>query len=380
MTSPFAMHLPTRVVAAIAALFAALCVSTVAAADYSNGILEFLGDSESASRATFLGDFEAEALATEAPIGTGAFETSLFANATSSTKGNVALDCDGFPQDCVVRGSVSLPSLKTLQFWGSAYSGSGHVKPTGFDAGRVTRNNTGASLGLNLPLGGMTVSGFYNYHRDRVFLTGSRTEQRDNSYGMALYYNAGGFYFSAAGLYGTDDYSSKKSGLTKKFDGSQSAGYLETGYSMMQGGMFVLEPFAAYHYANVRHDGFNPATQAYYVGKKKYNACSATLGSRVNLNLAGLDTFTLQGRMAWITELRSKSESLTTFSYGRVPGAFTPASPYYVGNGGGSDVFWAGGGLRLSLMGMFAVSIDYDCLFNKRQTLHEGSLNLLLGF
>lgn len=287
----------------------------------------------------------------------------------------------GFTQDVVVRGSVSLPSVKALQFWGNGYSGSGYVKPNGYGGVKIPRNNTGASLGLNLPLGASTITGFYNYHRDREFFgKTTRAQQTDNSYGMAYYLNSGGFYINAAGLYGTDKYLARSTQGRKNFKGSQCAGGFETGYSMMTGGLFVLEPFGAYTYSNVRQEAFNPATWVQGDGKKKYNSCKATLGSRVDVNLAGLDSFTLQGRIAWITELRKKAESMTSFNYGRVPGTFTPASPYYVGQGGGSDLFWAGCGLRLSLMGMLALSVDYDCLFNRRQNLHEGSFGLLFGF
>lgn len=283
-------------------------------------------------------------------------------------------------QDVVVRGSVNLPSFKTIQFWGNMYSGSGEIEPNGWGNREVQGNYTGASVGLNLPLGAATLSGFYNYHRDHEFFTPGRVEQKDNSGGASLYLNSGGFYFALAGLYGVDKYTAKGRGGRRSFDGSQSSGYFETGYEMMAGGMFVLKPFGSYHYSNVRHEGFDAQTWSRESGKDKYNSCKLTLGSRIDLNLAGLDSFTLQGRMAWTTELRDKTESMRTFSYGRVPGTFSPASPYFVGEGGGSDTFWGGAGLRLSLLGMLACSVDYDCLFNKRQTNHIGSLSLLFGF
>ena len=287
----------------------------------------------------------------------------------------------------VIRGSVNLPPLKAIQFWGAAYSGSGRVKPVGYEK-KISRNNTGASVGVNIPLGLATLSGFYNYHRDREFLPTSRIEQTDGSYGATVYLNMDGFYFAASGFYGSDKYrgraavgTGENASIVKAtYDGSQCAGFFETGYEMMGMGMFVLKPFASYCYSNVRHDRFDPTTLQSAPGKKKYNSCRMTLGSRVDFNLAGLDFFTLQGRMAWITELRSKTESFSSFNYGRIPGDFSPASPYYFGNGAGSDYFWGGVGMRLSAFGMLSVSIDYDCYFNKRQTLHEGGLGLLFGF
>lgn len=294
-----------------------------------------------------------------------------------------------FSQDVVVRGSVNLPSIRAIQFWGNAYSGSGRVKPLGYSGGQVESNNTGASIGVTIPLGVATASGFYNYHRDREFLPGGRVQQKDNSYGIALYANLGGFYFAASGFYGDDKYSGSGSipdatgAITRvcpSFGGNQATGYFETGYEMMNLGMFVLKPFGSYQYSNVRHGKFDATSFSTVPGKQKYNSCRMTLGSRIDLNLAGLDVFTLQARMAWITEMRSKSESFSSFCYGRVPGTVTPSSPFYVGNGAGSDAFWYGAGLRLSLLGSLSLAVDYDGIYSNRRKLHEGSFGLLFGF
>ena len=389
MTTRIIGGLPTRFVAAIFCLFVAIGAGRVEAngADFSNGLFHFLGEETTVEpEPSESNAFPFTSLVSNDSIAEIGRDGALLAsfNAKEDRAEPNRLEYDGanvaFSQDVVVRGSVALPSFKALQFWGNAYSGSGRVNPQSWDGARVRNNVTGASVGLNLPLGAATITGFYNYHRDREFLPGTRVEQQDNSYGMAFYLNSGGFYLSATGLYGTDDYSAGRGEAKKNFDGTHCAGRFETGYSMMQGGMFVLEPYGAYHYSNVRHDGFDPVAWESTGGKKKYNSCTATLGSRVNLNLAGLDAFTLQGRMAWIAELRSRTESATTFAYGRVPGTFSPSSPYFVGSGVGNNAFQAGVGLRLSLMGMFAIATDYDCLFSKRQTVHIGSLGLLFGF
>ncbi len=124
-------------------------------------------------------------------------------------------------------------------------------------------------------------------------------------------------------------------------------------------GMFVLKPFGSYQYTNLKHGNFNTATLAQYAGKRSYNSCLMTLGSRVVLNLAGLDAFTLEGRMAWITQLRKRTESIQSFCYGRVPGTVSMSQPYFHGTGAGSDLFWGGIGLRLSLKGTLSVSADY---------------------
>ena len=389
MTTRFTGVLPTRFVAAILCLFVAFSAPRVEAngADFSNGLFRFLDEETPVNPQNDESDaFLFTSLVSDdgvAAIGRDAALLSTF-NSKENREESSLFEYDGtncaFSQDVVVRGSVALPSFKALQFWGNAYSGSGHVDPNGWDGARVKNNVTGASVGLNLPLGAATITGFYNYHRDREFLPQTRVEQRDNSYGMAFYLNSGGFYLSASGMYGTDKYHASRGEAKKKFDGTQCAGRFETGYSMMRGGMFVLEPYGAYQYSNVRHDGFDPVAWEGVGAKKKYNSCTATLGSRVDLNLAGLDAFTLQGRMAWIAELRSRAESSTTFAYGRVPGTFSPSSPYFVGSGVGKNSFQAGVGLRLSLWGMLAISTDYDCLFNKRQAVHIGSLGLLFGF
>ena len=136
-------------------------------------------------------------------------------------------------------------------------------------------------------------------------------------------------------------------------------------------GMFVLKPFGSYQYTNLKHGAFDVQTLRQFPGKRNYNSCLMTLGSRVDLNLAGLDVFTMEGRMAWVTQLRKRDESIQTFCYGRVPGTVSMAQPYFKGNGAGSDFFWGGIGLRLCLRGSLSVSADYDCLVNKYQTLNE---------
>ena len=285
-------------------------------------------------------------------------------------------------QDVVVRGSVNLPSIKSIQFWGNGYFGDGHVSPKGWD-GRVKDNNSGAAIGLNLPLGVGTLSGYYNYHRNRSKFDARNILQESDGFGLTFYANAGGFYFATLGLYGDDDYAARD--VTGEFgalslNGRQSTFSFETGYEMATLGMFVLKPFGSYQYTNVKHDAFDAQTLSRLDGKRKYNSCLMTLGSRVDLNLAGLDVFTLEGRMAWITQLRKRSESIRSINYGRVPGTTTSAQPYFQGNGAGSDLFWGGIGLRLSLLGSLAVSADYDCLVNKYQTTNETSFSLLFGF
>lgn len=288
----------------------------------------------------------------------------------------------GASQDAIVRGSVNLPSLNSIQFWGNGYFGYGHVTPKNWD-GRVLNNNSGGAFGINVPLGLATLSGYYNYHRNRSKTAGRKIQQESDGGGLVFYFNAGGFYMSALGIYGDDGYTASDLNYrypTRFIGGRQATGFFETGYEMATLGMFVLKPFCSYQYTNAQHGRFDLNTLERLDGKKKYNSCLMTLGSHVDLNLAGLDVFTLEGRMAWITQLRKRSESIQTFCYGRVPGTMGLAQPYFQGSGAGNDAFWGGIGLRLSLFGALSVSADYDCLVNKYQTLNEGSVSLLFGF
>ncbi len=301
---------------------------------------------------------------------------------TGSAQGYFNGSSFGVSQDVVIRGSVDLPSINSIQFWGNGYVGYGHVTPKGYD-GRILGNNSGGVLGLNLPLGFATISGYYNYHRNRSKFGGRGIQQEDDGFGAAVYLNIGGFYMTSAYAYGDDGYAAcdLNGKLARQYyTGCQNIGFFETGYEMATLGMFVLKPFGSYQYTNLQHTAFDANTLERRDGKKKYNSCLMTLGSRVILNLAGLDVFTMEGRMGWVTQLRKHDESIQTFCYGRVPGTFGLAQPYFQGNGAGSDHFWGGLGLRLSLFGSLSVSADYDCLVNKYQTLNEGSLSLLFGF
>lgn len=285
-----------------------------------------------------------------------------------------------FSQDVVVRGSVRLPELKSFQFWGNGYLGSGEIRPKKW-SGEIDANATGAQIGVNMPMGSLNFTAYYNYHRNRVKYSGQSVRQNANLVGAGVYLHAGGFYFTALAAYGDDGYKAKGGSVgSASYDGYQASGYFETGYEMHTLGLFVLKPFGSYQYSYLEHDNFNPNTLGKLDGDRNYDACYMTLGSRIDVNLAGLDSFTLQGRLAWVSQLRSQNESVQNFCFGRVPGTFAPTSPYYQGEGVGDNFFWGGVGLRLSLWGALAIAGDYDCLVNKDETFHIGSLGLLLGF
>lgn len=286
-----------------------------------------------------------------------------------------------FSQDVVVRGSVHLPELKSFQFWGNGYLGSGEIRPDKW-RGEIDANATGAQIGVNMPTGALNFTAYYNYHRNRVKYGGKSVRQNDNLIGAGVYLHAGGFYFTALGNYGDDGYKAKGGSVgSASYDGYQASGYFETGYEMYTLGLFVLKPFGSYQYSYLEHDAFDPnSLRKLGDDKRNYDACYMTLGSRIDMNLAGLDSFTLQGRLAWVSQLRSQNESIQNFCFGRVPGTLAPSSPYYQGEGAGDDFFWGGVGLRLSLWGALAIAGDYDCLVSKEQTFHVGSLGLLFGF
>ncbi len=337
----------------------------------------------------------------------GLFQPSgLFASSASQGASEVAYSGSNsyFSQDVVIRGSVlNMPSLTSLQFWGNGYVGYGHVTPK--QERRVGEDLSGAAFGLNVPLGVATVSAYYDYHKNRAYYDANTIRQHSDAFGASVYLNVGDFYAVASGLYGDDGYLGRSIttlfpetseealdeeesapleptsvARTSRIKGYQQTWYFETGYEMATLGLFSLQPFAAYQYSNLKHGDFDVDSLANIGGTRKYNSCLATLGSRVNVNLAGMDVFSLQGRMAWLTQLRKKNEAFHNFSYGRVPGTISPSQPYFMEKGAGSDYFWGGLGLRLSLKGIVAVSADYDCLINKYQTLNVGSLGVLVGF
>ncbi|MCF0233990.1 MAG: autotransporter outer membrane beta-barrel domain-containing protein [Thermoguttaceae bacterium] len=300
---------------------------------------------------------------------------------------------DAQAPETIMRGSVNLPELKSLQVWGNAYYGGGHVNPNGWD-GRINESAAGATIGLNIPFGALATALYYNPHRNKTKYCSGFTKQKTNLVGGSAYLHAGGFYFAVLGAYGKDKYGStgyyqatdeesgESYGATRyaDFNGWQATGYAETGYEWPTLGLFVLKPFGSYQYSYLEHANFDPTSFEGGDGKRNYDSFYMTLGSRVDVNLAGLDTFTLQGRMAWVTQMRSSNESLQNFCFGRIPGTLAPSQPYFVGQGAGRDFFWGGVGLRLSLMNMFSLSLDYDCLVNKYQTFQLGSVGVLFGF
>lgn len=335
--------------------------------DERRGVFAELGAFDAPTAAVSFDDFSP----LEAPRSADAPRSEAYFNGSSLS----------FSQDVVVRGSVRLPELKSLQFWGNGYLGSGEIRPEKW-RGEIDANATGAQVGVNLPMGSVNFTAYYNYHRGDVKYSGRKIRQNDHTLGAGVYLHAGGFYFTALANYGDDGYKAKGGEVgSATYDGYQAGGYFETGYEMHTLGLFVLKPFGSYQYSYLEHDNFNPNSLRKIGGdKRNYDACYMTLGSRIDVNLAGLDSFTLQGRLAWVSQLRSQNESIQNFCFGRVPGTFAPSSPYYQGEGAGDDFFWGGVGLRLSLWGAFAIAGDYDCLVSKEQTFHVGSLGLLFGF
>ncbi|MBQ5790512.1 MAG: autotransporter outer membrane beta-barrel domain-containing protein [Thermoguttaceae bacterium] len=384
----------------LASASAVVATPSVDAAQFSNGFFDF-GPQEAVLSDVSLADVsnDADASRPAARQGVfgelGAFDANAFAvsvddfSPLDAPRSDVAPRSEAtfngssfsFSQDVVVRGSVRLPELKSFQFWGNGYLGSGEIRPYKWD-GEIDANATGAQVGVNMPMGALNFTAYYNYHRNSVKYSGRNIRQNDHMLGAGVYLHAGPLYFTALANYGDDGYQAKGGEVgSASYDGYQASGYFETGYEMRTLGLFVLKPFGSYQYSYLEHDNFNPNSLRKINGDKRdYDACYMTLGSRVDVNLAGLDSFTLQGRMAWVTQLRSKNESIQNYCFGRVPGTFAPSSPYYQGEGAGDNFFWGGVGLRLSLWGALAVAGDYDCLVNKATTLHVGSLGLLLGF
>jgi len=409
----------------------AFCIDDVWGRDFSNGIFDLCSTGQ--ERSSYADGFDSDVLSNERDVqGVGILElaglkgsdstdlweiqessetnsrepSGLFASYASQGTSDATFSGNNcsFSQDVIIRGSVlNFPSLTSLQFWGNGYVGYGHVTPK--HESRVGEDLSGAAFGLNVPLGVATLSAYYDYHRNRAQYDSKTIRQHCDAFGASLYLNVGDFYAVASGLYGDDGYigrtttkvvpaATEESLLeegtesaeptsvlkTSRVKGCQQTWYFETGYEMATLGLFSLQPFAAYEYANLKHGGFDVNTLDTTGVTRKYNSCLATLGSRVNVNLAGMDVFALQGRMAWLTQLRKKNEAFHNFSYGRVPGTISPSQPYFLGKDAGSDYFWGGIGTRLSFKGMIAVSADYDCLINKYQTLNVGSLGLLNGF
>lgn len=393
-------HSFTRIFIGVALLLASasavVASSSSDAASFSNGFFDFAPQAAALSDVS-LGDVSDEAR----PVARrgvfdelGAFDANAFAvsiddfspldaarAAAPSSEATFNGSSLSFSQDVVVRGSVRLPELKTFQFWGNGYLGSGEIRPTNWN-GEIDANATGAQVGVNMPMGALNFTAYYNYHNNRVKYSGRSVRQNDHLVGGGVYLHAGPLYFTALANYGDDAYKATGGEVgSASYDGYQAAGYFETGYEMHTLGLFVLKPFGSYQYSYLEHDNFNPNTLGKIDGaKRNYDACYMTLGSRIDVNLGGLDSFTLQGRMAWVTQLRSQTESIQNFCFGRVPGTFAPSSPYYQGEGGGENFFWGGVGLRLSLWGALAIAGDYDCLVSKEQTFHIGSAGLLFGF
>lgn len=286
-----------------------------------------------------------------------------------------------FSKEAIIRGSLSLPSLKKIQIWGNAYFGSGHITPN--EAGRIKNKLSGAMVGLTLTCGSFgRISGYYNFNEGKLDFSNLKTKAETNLAGLSYSMEAGSAYLTVLGTYGNDSYilDSLQQNRSLDYEGYQATGYIESGLLMKTNGLFALNPFGSLQYSYLEHDSIDRSTFSILDGEQtNYNAFYSTMGSRITVNLAGMNAFTLQGRMAWIHQLRSQNESIQNISFGRIPGSILPTQVFYEGNAG-RDYFWGSAGLRVGLWNFLALSLDYDLLINSYQTTHLGSAGLLISF
>ena len=288
-------------------------------------------------------------------------------------------DALSFSQDVTLRGALGLSSCRSVQLWGNFYVGSGKIKPkeTGL---KIDNDLTGAMIGVNFGLGGaFLVSGYYNYDNGEMTFPTDAFDTTTHLGGLGLRYQTNGFYFTLLGNYGRDAHTlseSTENGRSLDFDGWQAAGFFESGFNFpTAGGLFELKPYANFQYNYLSRDRFDRAGFTTLGGGVANDAFYQTLGSRINM---GLGIFDLQGRLAWIHQYLENAP-IQNLWFGRAPGTITPTRVYYEGNAG-RDFFWGGVGGKISLFNAISVTLDYDCLINKYQTTHIGSVGLLWSF
>ena len=284
-------------------------------------------------------------------------------------------------EDAVIRG-FDLP-CRSLQIWGDYYVGKGEIDPKNAAEGlSFDTEINGAQIGLNMGLGpGFLATAYYNYHKNELEKSAGDSplwtnEAQTHLGGFGLRYNSGGFYFSLLGTAGLDDYELiGAEGGVLNYDGWQAGGSLETGYYMHTGGLFTLKPFGNIQYSYMKADGVDYGSLSRRDEKFKADALFQTLGARID---ADLSLVTVQGRFGWVHQYLD-SEPISTYWFSRTPGTYTPAQAFFEGSAG-NDHLWGGAGVKISLFGTIAASLDYDILYNKHQTTHLASAGLLWNF
>lgn len=288
-----------------------------------------------------------------------------------------------FTKDAVIRG-FDLP-CRSFQIWGDYYIGKGEIDPKNAAEGLLLDSElNGAQIGLNLGLGSAFLATcYYNYHASEISSSlggGGRVPYNNGAKthlgGVGLRYNTSGFYFSLLGNYGLDDYelTAENAESSLDYDGWQWGGSFETGY-MMSTGLFALKPFGNWQYSYLKCDGIDYSRCRAKEDDFSCDALFQTLGARVDVDLSLL---TLQGRLGWVHQYLH-SAPINNFWFSRTAGTYTPAQCFFEGTSG-SDYFWGGAGVKISLAGMMAATLDYDVLLNHYQTTHLGSVGLLFSF
>lgn len=215
---------------------------------------------------------------------------------------------------------------------------------------------------------------FYNYGFENSVKTVA-FDSKTNNHLLGLKYRQtlGAFTVLLEGSAGYDLYSYSYSydGVDGKIkeDGYQGRGYAEVSYNNLSLYGISLKPFVAYQYDFLQRNALEDDSLA-FSDKIKHDSSQMLFGARLSWNC-------IHARFAWVHDFEKGESPIRSQWLSSFPGVITPNQLYYDGNSG-VERYWLGVGFQYKFLNCLVACLDYDLVYNSKETSHIGSVGLRL--
>jgi hypothetical protein len=270
--------------------------------------------------------------------------------------------------------------LRNYSLWGNLYGYDGRLRPKSSVFNTLKSTDTGMQFGIDLPSGEMFACGFYYSNASPTLsvmsspissLDGGELETTNHNFGLR-WTSYGEEFFMQFGINGGFDKYRLKNVSLGQSDGSgwQMGGNAEFGLVVDELAGWRVRPHLTFDYRWLQHNDIGVLFD-----DGSYDALYSNFGLRVFRPLGPILEW--QTRLSWLHNYLASDDPIRIQRFGSVPGLSSPTQLFLDGNLG-RDWIWFGTGLKLHFGNFFNVFVDYDLAFNKYETMHCGSVMVLL--
>jgi hypothetical protein len=268
------------------------------------------------------------------------------------------------------RGQKFRRSGSSGRIWTNIYYDMTTLKPK--DAGvKFKPDAEGIQFGLDFQHGGMYSTLFGNVQSSDFSVLGGKSKAKNYLFGYGKFFYLSGCHFGGNASIGYDEYKITARGISGSGDGLQANLFGEYGIDLIFG-QWGFKPFYDLQYDFLYH-GRIPN----YASDWNGHSLNHSFGMR--LNWKATEFFELQFRTAWVHEFLGNPPPFYQGRFSAVHGTATPNTLFYGGNIG-RDWAWLGCGIKLECLYSMYVFLDYDGMFNARQTSHLFNAGLCLSW